>query len=469
MVVLALVLAGCSRSPSALPDFSSLVKAVSPAVVNITATSEADVPEPAAADRESSAPEWARKYLDPGIPMSPDSGSEAGPAAEEEVSTGSGFVLWEDGYIITNQHVVEGASEVTVRLSDGRQLVARIVGTDKPSDIALLKVNASGLPAARIAKPDTLKVGQWVLAIGSPFGFDYSVTEGIVSALGRGLASEQYVPFIQTDAAINPGNSGGPLFDMNGEVVGVNSQIYSQTGGFMGVAFAIPIDVAVKVAHQLRTIGRVRRGWMGVTVQEVTRGLALSFGLDIPRGALISDVTPNGPAAQAGLRAGDVILSYDGHRLNSSRDLPPRVGSSDPGQVVELELWRDRKKIRIKVQLGELPAESSAAPAAEESKQPAPRPRPVVDLGLVLRSATTRELSKAGLANGLIVVGVERGAARDAGLQAGDVIVSIAGVHLHTPEEFDRFVQRLTPGASVPVLVERGGGPMFLAVEIPQR
>ncbi|HEU0196808.1 MAG TPA: Do family serine endopeptidase [Nevskiaceae bacterium] len=458
-----LLLAGCGRS-TAMPDFSALVKRVSPAVVNITATTVAD-PSVATNDSLSQAPDWARKYLDPAAPASVgDDGDE-----EPTVSTGSGFVLWSNGYILTNEHVIDGSNEVTVRLSDGRQLLAQVVGADQPSDIALLKVDAKDLPTVRIANDKKLEVGQWVVAIGSPFGFDYSVTAGIVSAIGRDLSSEQYVPFIQTDAAINPGNSGGPLFNMDGQVVGINSQIYSQTGGFMGVAFAAPINVAVKVARELKATGHVRRGWMGVVVQEVTRKLALSFGLRVPHGALVTRVIPGGPAQQAGLRAGDVILSYNGERLNSSRGLPPLVGNSDPGEVVKLGVLRDHQRVTVGVQLAELKS-AKTSPRGEAAPNPSARALAAApDFGLTLGVASAAQLSKAGLANGLDVLDVAAGPARDAGLQVGDIVIAVQGVHLRSVAQFRALAKRLTPGSNVPVLVQRGNGPMFIALQVPAR
>lgn len=461
---LVLLLAGCGHS-SRLPDFSGLVKQVSPSVVNITATtvSDADLPShPASSSSEDRAPNWARQYLD-----APPSASSDGYNQPPPESTGSGFVLWPNGYILTNEHVIEGSNEVTVRLSDGRQLLATVVGVDKPSDIALLKIDAKHLTAVRRADDSKLKVGQWVLAIGSPFGFDYSVTAGIISAVGRDLSSEQYVPFIQTDAAINPGNSGGPLFNMEGQVVGINSQIYSQTGGFMGVAFAIPIDVAVKVARQLKATGHVRRGWLGVVVQEVTRKLAMSFGLSVPHGALVTKVVAGGPAAEAGLRTGDVLLAYDKLRLNSSRELPPLVGGSDPGQTVTLKVLRDHRIVNVKVQLGLLKNPAVAGAAAQTLRAPSAAPRGA-GVGLKLRAATAADLSGSGISKGLVIRSVGPGAARDAGLEPGDIIVSVKGEHLATPAEFKVLMKRLTPGTSVPVLVQRDGGPMFLGLEIPE-
>lgn len=479
-----LALSGCGQSSSA-PDFSSLVKRVSPSVVNITATtvSDVDVPgQPASSRSSGQPPGWARQYLDP--PPTGNNGDgngggdgdgDYGQSAPE--STGSGFVLWPNGYILTNEHVVAGSNEVTVRLSDGRQLLAKVVGMDRPSDIALLKIDADHLHAVHMADDKKLEVGQWVLAIGSPFGFDYSVTAGIVSAVGRDLSSEQYVPFIQTDAAINPGNSGGPLFNMKGQVVGINSQIYSQTGGFMGVAFAIPIDVAVKVARELKTTGHVRRGWMGVVVQEVTRKLAMSFGLKVPHGALVTQIIAGGPAADAGLRVGDVLLAYNKVRLNSSRELPPLVGSSSPGQTVTLKLLRDHHVVEVRVQLGQLKLPDAsgghtrghgAAKAAPRTQPPSSRARGY-GVGLELRAASSADLAGSGVTKGLVIKAVGPGAARDAGLEPGDVIVSVKGEHLATPTQFKTLMQGLTPGSSVPVLVQRDGGPMFLGLQIPDR
>ncbi|MGH8541544.1 MAG: S1C family serine protease, partial [Stenotrophobium sp.] len=320
-VALLLSLGACDRAPqvSARPDFADLVEAVNPSVVNISAVTAAPpAPQQAASgtkpgDGSDQLPDWFKKYLDNGggqggAQDGDQDGSQDDGSADQQ-SLGSGFVLWSDGYILTNYHVVKDASEVVVRLLDRRQFTAKVVGSDEPSDLALLKIDATGLPAVKLGNSSKLRPGQWVLAIGSPFGFDYSVTAGIVSAKGRALQTEQYVPFIQTDVAINPGNSGGPLFNLNGEVVGVNSQIYSQSGGYQGLSFAIPIDVAAKVAKQLKTRGKVTRGWLGVVVQEVDRETAQKLGLDKPEGAMIARVIAGSPGAQAGLRTGDVILS----------------------------------------------------------------------------------------------------------------------------------------------------------------
>ncbi|HEX7381317.1 MAG TPA: Do family serine endopeptidase [Nevskiaceae bacterium] len=466
-----LMLAGCGRSASP-PDFSGLVKRVSPSVVNITASSTANGGDAALQPDApaSETPDWARKYLQR---AAPDADGDATQGGDDALSTGSGFVLWPDGYILTDQHVIDGSRDITVSLSDGRELAAKVAGVDRRTDIALLKVDAEHLPAVRIAHGGGLSVGQWVLAIGSPFGFADSVTAGIVSALGRNLSAEQYVPFIQTDVAINPGNSGGPLFNMQGEVVGVNSQIYSQTGGFMGVAFAVPIDVAVRVARQLRDTGKVERGWMGVTVQTLTLPLAESFGLKVPRGALVTGVSAGGPAAQAGIRAGDVLLSFNGRELKTSRSLPPLVGEIDPGRTVPLKVLRDGRVVELSVELGRLPSAHEAAPRADDhggrgkARQPAVPGAP--ELGLVLRAASASELSRAGVDRGLLVQDVGAGPAREAGLQPGDVIISVGGQHPRTAAQFQALIGRLTPGSRVPFLVQRGSGPMFLAVQVPTR
>lgn len=468
VAICALALAGCSQ-PAAPPDFSALVKRVSPSVVNIIARSgDGQGPVAQSDSAPADTPDWARKYLQR-VPQAAD--GDATQNDDVAVSTGSGFVLWPDGYVLTDQHVVEASDHIMVSLSDGRELTAKVVGVDRRTDIALLKVNADHLPAVRIADDRRLAVGQWVLAIGSPFGFTDSATAGIISALDRNLSAEQYVPFIQTDVAINPGNSGGPLFNMQGEVVGVNSQIYSQTGGFMGVAFAVPAAVALRVARQLRDTGKVARGWMGVTVQTLTLPLAESFGLKVPRGALVTGVTRGGPAAQAGIRAGDVLLSFDGNALKTSRSLPPLVGEADPGRTVRLEVLRGGHTVEVSVQLGSLPQAGGVTPQDTGPKEVS---RGVgaggpPDLGLVLRTASPSELSRVGADRGLLVQEVGAGAAREAGLQPGDLIISVGGQHLGTPAQFRALMQRLTPGSRVPFLVQRSSGPMFLAVRVPAR
>ena len=459
LIWLALLCVACSQN-SGLPDFSDLVEQNSPSVVNISAVSH----EPAehGATYEEDTPEWFKRFLDEH--PSPEGSSPAEPPPESQ-PLGSGFVLWEDGHVLTNYHVIRGATEVIVRLQDRRELTAKVVGVDEATDLALLWIDAKGLDAVEIGDSHRLRPGQWVFAIGSPFSFDYSVTAGIVSAKGRSLHTEQYVPFIQTDVAINPGNSGGPLFNLGGKVVGVNSQIYSQSGSYQGVSFAIPIDVALRVAQQLRDHGRVTRGWLGVVVQEVDRELARSFGLDRPHGALISKVMEGSPAEETGLQAGDVILSFNGSELPESGSLPPLVGSVDPGQVVSLKIVRDGKPIDFKVEMGELAQETVTA------KTPTVEPRPAVEgvLGLVVSSLSEEERQQLRvISGGVRVTRVLRGPARDAGVQPGDVVLTLAGQEVDSPERFAEVAGRLTPGTTVPMLVSRTGAPSFLPLEVPQ-
>ncbi len=451
-------------------------------------------------------PEWLKKFLDkhgkdgkgdgPGRRQSfpaaatarmtaARDGDRGDPGAGGEQSLGSGFILSEDGYILTNQHVVSDAKEVTVRLSDHRELPAVVVGSDERADIALLKIDAKGLTAVKLADMSKTRVGEWVLAIGSPFSFDYTVTAGIISAKGRNLDTEQYVPFIQTDAAINPGNSGGPLFNLRGEVVGVNSQIYSQTGGFMGVAFAIPIDIASKVARELKEHGKVTRGWLGVVVQEIDRNLAKSFNLPKPEGALVAKVLPDSPAQQSGVKAGDVLLKYNGGDLITSKSLPPLVGDSTPGDTVSLELLRDGRSITVKVEVGTLDTQdqpdslAGASPARQaprrrtgRRKQGAGSGPPVPPLGLdacriwTLRRAHARRKIVTG---GVRLSAVGPGPGREAGLQTGDVILSIAGQEVDSSARYGEVVGRLTPGQTVPMLVQRQGSPLFLALQVPPK
>jgi serine protease Do len=447
-------LGACGPStPPGHPGFADLVEKVSASVVNISAVGDSPT-EPTSHRQGGPLDEFFRRFF--GEDEEPY--FEDGPMPQPQ-SLGSGFILWPDGYILTNRHVVRGATEVVVRLSDRRQMTAKLVGTDERSDLALLKIEATGLPAVKLGDVRSLRVGEWVLAIGSPFGFDYSVTAGIVSAKNRALPSENYVPFLQTDVAINPGNSGGPLFNTRGEVVGVNSQIFSQTGGYMGVSFAIPIDVAAKVAAQLRQHGRVLRGWLGVVVQEVDRALAQSLGMEKAEGALVARVVPDGPAAQAGLRAGDVILSFEGRELPTSSALPPLVGVTDPGTTVSLKVLRDGRLVTIKVQIGTLEGDEAASLG----------PEPHETLGIVVQPLTPEQRRRAQIVSGgALVVLVGEGPAQDAGLVAGDILLTIAGNEIDGPDRLTEVITRLTPGSSVPMLVQRRGQPTFLALQVPR-
>jgi serine protease Do len=456
-----MLLASCQRQEAAsLPDFADLVEQASPSVVNISAIAAPG--EDVADGRDTPFEEFFRRFFGEREDAPPPSAEDA-PLPQPQ-SLGSGFILWADGYVLTNRHVVRDAQEVIVKLSDRRQLNAKLVGTDERSDLALLKIDATGLPAVKIGDARKLRVGEWVLAIGSPFGFDYSVTAGIVSAKGRALPNENYVPFLQTDVAINPGNSGGPLFNVKGEVVGVNSQIFSQTGGYMGVSFAIPIDVAAKVAQQLKDYGEVRRGWLGVVVQEVTRELAQSFGLERPEGALVAQVVAGGPGEQAGLRVGDVILDFEGQELAQSSALPPMVGATDPGSPVSMKVLRDGKVVTIKVVVGTLQPDEAGGGTPEA--EPPRSTRGI--LGMVVRQLTPEERQRAQVVSGgAYVQEVNEGAGREAGLLEGDILLTLGGDEIDGPERLAEVVGRLTPGRSVPMLVQRRGQPTFLALEIP--
>jgi serine protease Do len=437
-----------------LPDFSQLVLENSPAVVNISTTQEIsrrslprdfeipDLPE------DSPFRDFFKRFLE-----------ELPERQRNTQSLGSGFVISSDGYILTSAHVIRDATEIVVRLNDRREFEAEVVGQDERSDVALLRVPATDLDTVKIGDPDQLNVGEWVLAIGSPFGFDSTATQGIVSAKGRSLPNENYVPFIQTDVAINPGNSGGPLFNLDGEVVGINAQIYSRTGGFMGLSFAVPIDIAMQVADQLKTEGRVTRGWLGVLIQGVTRDLAESFGMDKPVGALIAEIIPDGPAADSELQPGDVIVEYDGELLHEMSDLPPMVGATPVGNEVELGVIRDGRRQTITVVIGELPADG------EQASRSGPDISDPTVLGMRLETLDDEDKERLDVDNGVRVVDVMSGPAREAGIQPGDILLQIRGERIRDVEHVREIARELDEERSVPVLVKRDARSLFLALK----
>ncbi len=442
---------------ASLPDFRALVKENSPAVVNISTVQRTHPGPDASAFGHSpdEIPEFFRRFF--GAPFGEPFGGGR--------SLGSGFIISSDGYILTNNHVVEDAETIVVRMIDRREFEATIVGSDSRSDLALLKVDAKGLPVVHIGDSSRLEVGEWVLAIGSPFGFDYSVTAGIVSAKNRNIPnerSETYVPFIQTDVAINPGNSGGPLFNLDGEVVAINSQIYTRSGGFMGVSFHIPIDVAMDVVEQLRETRHVTRGWIGVQIQEVSRDLAESFGLERPAGALVSRVLPDTPAAAAGILDGDIILVFDGTPIRFSSELPYLVGRTRPGTEVEMRVVRDGEQRSVRIRVGEL------APADDEiALAPGPNVAPG-RLGLRVEALAGEAAQRLGVDGGVRVAQVfDEGPAREAGIRVGDVITRLNNARVEDLTSFHDAVADLPSGRSVPVLVLRDGSPIFLPLRVP--
>ena len=453
-----------------LPDFTELVEEHSPVVVNISTTAHINQNQGLQypGDMEQ-IPEIFRHFFGqpfgergaPGIPGDQGGGQGNGAPESQRNSTGSGFIVSQDGIILTNNHVVEGADEIFVRFSDRRELKATLLGADKRSDLAVLKVDVKDLPVAKLGKSKDLKVGEWVFAIGSPFGFDYSVTAGIVSAMGRSLPNENYVPFIQTDVAINPGNSGGPLFNMDGEVVGINSQIYTRSGGFMGMSFAIPMDVAMEVVEQLKSKGYVSRGWLGVLIQEVSKELADSFGLKKPHGALVAQIMEDSPAAEAGLQTGDVITEYEGKEIKFSSELPHMVGRTAVGQSVRLKVVRNGEEKIIKLKIGELPNEDKVASSPTDQT-----PKLSNRLGLKVKLLDKKALEELNIEGGVAVVEVAQGPARSAGIRAGDVISRLNNQSFKTLDEFEKIITDLHKNKSVPALVIREGHPSFIVIKV---
>ena len=434
---------------SGLPDFTVLVERQGPAVVNVVTTRKArgagagaiELPDDPIFD-------FFRRFM----PNPPGSGPEA-----PGQGIGSGFIISADGYILTNAHVVADSDEVMVRLADSREFKGKIVGTDIRTDVALLKVSATGLPTVTPGNSENLKVGEWVAAIGSPFGFVNTITAGIVSAKGRSLPDESFVPFIQTDVAVNPGNSGGPLLNLKGEVVGINSAIYSRTGGYMGVSFAIPIEVALDVGRQLQQTGKVTRGRLGVQIQALTPELAKSFKLEDTKGVLVASVEPNSPAAKAGLQPGDVILSFDGKPVQSANELPRIVAATKPGTPVTLDLWRNGARRQVKATLAEFPTEALAQQSAPETKQAPNR------LGLTVRELAPAQRKALGIDYGLVV---ESTSAPNGQIQRGDIIIAVNNVYFKSADEFNKLVQQQPAGGIVALLVRRGDAALYIPMRI---
>lgn len=449
---------------ASLPDFTDLVKETSPSVVNIATIKHGNKLSDRYGnlaeqyDLPQEVPEIFRHFF--GQPGQGGRPGRGGQGQQEKSSLGSGFIISSDGYILTNNHVIKGADEILVRLSDRRELDAKLIGADERADLALLKVDANGLPEVDLGNSDTLDVGEWVLAIGSPFGFDYSVTAGIVSAKGRSLPNESYVPFIQTDVAINPGNSGGPLFNLKGEVVGINSQIYTRSGGFMGVSFAIPISVAIDVAEQLKEKGRVSRGWLGVVIQEVNKDLAESFGLKKAKGALIAQLIPGSPAEVGGLMSGDIITAFNGQEIDLSSDLPHRVGRIKPGSEAKLNIVRNGKTKVIRLEIGALPDGN------EKVSQPQSKTKDKDNrLGIVVSELNAQQARSYG--GGVLVQKVENGrSGAMAGIVSGDVITMIYGERIQSLNDFNRVVEGLPKKRSVPMQIIRRGAAMFIPLRL---
>lgn len=459
LVVLAL-LGLQNASARELPDFVTVVEEAKPMVVNISTTQKIKRKSPAFPHGRPQVPEgtpfddFFRRFF-----------GEEGEGGEEfdAKSLGSGFIISKDGYILTNYHVIKDADQIIVRLSDRRELEAKVVGGDQRSDVALLKIEAEDLPVARIGDSSNVRVGQWVIAIGSPFDFEHTVTAGIVSALGRSLPSENYVPFIQTDVAINPGNSGGPLINMDGEVVGINAQIFSRTGGFMGLSFTIPINLAMDVKDQLQTKGKVARGWLGVFIQDVTRDLAESFGMEKPQGALVSRVIEKSPAEDAGYQVGDVILEFNGREVVSSSSLPPMVGVTEVGKEVPVVVLREGKRKTLKTTIGELPPDDEIV----EAKIEEPKEQKVNRLGVTVADLTDERRKELDIAkNGVEITNVESGAAMSAGIRRGDIVLKLDNKDVKDAKQFEDVVAKLPKGKNIAVLIHRGSGPTFVAIKI---
>ena len=468
LIILGLAMAQLAAVvPSALardlPDFTELVERQGNTVVNISTTQVIKgrrmFPGTPFGDDEA-AQEWLRRFFPGQIPHFPGI-----PQEFKNRSLGSGFIIGADGHILTNAHVVEGADEVVVKLTDKREFKAKVLGSDKRSDVALIKIEASNLPVARLGDSGKLKVGEWVVAIGSPFGFENTVTAGIVSAKGRSLQHENYVPFIQTDVAINPGNSGGPLFNLKGEVVGINSQIYSRSGGSMGLSFAIPIDLAMDIQAQLKSKGKVSRGRLGIGIQDVSKELAENFNLSKPQGALVASVEKGSAADKAGIEVGDVILKFDGKPVAEAGDLPRMVGQTRPGTRVVIQVWRKGAARDINASVGEAPDEEGGRPAGHSQK-----PEPAANrLGVVLGVPTAEQRKQLGIKHGLVVEEVREATTE---LRRGDVILSVirkgSQIDVKSVAQFNELLQGLDKNATVTLLIRRGDSQTFVTIKGPE-
>ena len=441
-----------------LPDFTALVEKQGAAVVNVSTTQIIEAPQGLQGFPNLPENDPFNEFFRRFAPQMPQQ--------RESRSLGSGFIINTEGYILTNAHVVDRADKITVRLTDKREFKATVVGADKRTDVALLKIEASGLPQVVLGNPEQLKVGEWVLAIGSPFGFDSSVTAGIVSAKGRSLPQENFVPFIQTDVAINPGNSGGPLFNLKGEVVGINSQIYSRSGGYMGLSFAIPIDVAMDVVAQLRATGKVTRGRIGVSIQEMTRELADSFGLAKAEGALISGVERGGPADRAGVRASDVILKFNGKPVTSSADLPRIVAATKPGSEVGVLLWRKGSTLKVSIIVGEI--QDAAGKQATDNQGGDSPSQSIARLGLNVTELNAEQKAELQVGGGLLVLEA-KGAAARADLQRGDVILAIGNIEILNVKQFNEILKQVAPGRNIALLVRRNDGTMYIPLKVDDK
>ncbi len=463
LMTVALIMALPARAAeqkNGLPDFTALVKSAAPAVVNISTTREAAARSGMMGPNQQ-LPDIFRHFF--GDQMPPGFGGMPDQRGGRTLSSlGSGFIISDDGYILTNAHVIDGADTVTVRLNDRRELTADVIGQDQKTDIALIKVDANDLPTLRMGDSDGLETGEWVAAIGSPFGFDHSVTAGIVSAINRTLPTDSYVPFIQTDVAINPGNSGGPLFNLDGEVVGINSQIFTRSGGFMGVSFAIPINVAMDIADQLKDNGRVDRGWLGVVIQPVSEDLADSFGLDRARGALIAEVAPDSPAEKSGLRSGDIILRAGDSDIDTSDALPRLIGRVSPDDSIDLHVQRDGREQTIKVTVGQWP--DSDSDTGEVSRADSD------SIGLAVSGLSAEQRQQLGIEAGVLVqqVAQDSPAAR-AGLQPGDVVVELAGQPMDSVATLRKLVGQLDDKKAVPMRINRDGATLFVPLRLSTR
>ena len=444
-----------------LPDFTQLVNQHAAAVVNVSTTQkkpesiakqdeQLQIPEGAPLD------EFMRRFFG-------DQGGAMPAPRENAKSLGSGFIISHDGYMITNHHVIKDAAKIIVRLQDKRELEAKVIGTDKRSDIALLKLDASDLPTVKMGSSEELEVGEWVVAIGSPFGFDHSVTAGIVSAKGRSLPSDSYVPFIQTDVAINPGNSGGPLFNMKGEVVGVNSQIYSRTGGFMGLSFSVPMDVAMKVVEQIKSSGHVQRGWLGVQIQDVSRELAESFGMKRPQGALVSKVVKDSPAEKSGLQVGDVIIEFNGKTVSTSSQLPPMVGITTIEKDVPVVVVRRGKNKTLTVRIGEL-TDETAVPVIQDVKE---NTLEIERMNIKVSDLPEEMREQLKIpSGGSLIHHVSKGSAADSGLRRGDVILQVQYQDVKNAKHLKKIIKNASSDHPLALLVQRGKHPKYLAIKL---